>query len=1003
MPLAISRCSRRSCSAPCVGTTGSSGRRERLLDAAARARANRARRVAARRAAAVAGAAHPASTQPCPQRSMRRRCSERASAGGLVNAVLRRFQREREQLEQAALEVDEARFAHPRWLIDALRADHPRAWESILAANNAAPPLWLRVNLARTTRARLSRQAGGRRPCRCRCAGRRLRRCSSRSPSGSRRCRASPRARCPCRTCRRSAPPHCSSSSPASGCSTPARRPAARRVTSSKRSAAAARSGPSIATPRESSSCGRTSNGSASPRSSSRAMRRRRTTWWDGTPFDRILIDAPCSATGVIRRHPDIKVLRRPGDVDRALALQARLLRALWPLLAPGGRLRLRDLLRLAARERGPDRAHFGPRSAANRARRGCRRRCNCCPRRRAEMASIMLGYGSRTCCVRPVDLLRNHNHLDKAAAPARSRSSGCAARAPGLRGRSRRSASRSCSRRRRIAIEADGRSGLFRSAFGRCRAARRRLSPERRSSPIAFRRKRWTRCTRACRSASGSTSRSSIRAAGGSTTTTPRCGSLTQLEYYALSERYIVRQHQQRRPSLVRLVVRGARISRPNRAAASHRYGRARRRPRILRPAARLARPGAVSGAAAVARLLAARLGDRERVVSMAIAKRIRSAFVTLLAVSGDRSLADRTAVVHARHREHRRLRAAAVLDPARSTPSASPCCSSLIVSNLWQLVRDHRRHVPGSRLRARMVSVLVHGRDHAARRRVHLLRRVHQSRHRQLAQRRRRERLERRARARPERCSASRRVTGSRRCSGSRASSRTSKAASLPRKLNALRASSEALEITVYGNNRDSRHRVRRSPPRRAAVPEPALPERGGAAAAAPAGAIRQCRAAGERRVPDSRGCCDRVADDERGSRVRASDVSDGAAAQHALERRGGRLRPSRGAELLALGAEDELHVDVEPRAVDLAARIRVWRVLFLAPPRHADSIADARYARRRARRFRDARADAGARRDRLSRAFVQRHDAAARARERGRACRASSRSSASGASSK
>jgi 16S rRNA (cytosine967-C5)-methyltransferase len=61
--------------------------------------------------------------------------------------------------------------------------------------------------------------------------------------------------------------------------------------------------------------------------------------WWDGNPFDRILIDAPCSATGVIRRHPDIKLIRRPVDVDRAVALQARLLRALWPLLAPGGRL----------------------------------------------------------------------------------------------------------------------------------------------------------------------------------------------------------------------------------------------------------------------------------------------------------------------------------------------------------------------------------------------------------------------------------------------------------------------------------------------------------------------------------------------------------------------------------------------------------------------------------------------------------------------------------------
>jgi 16S rRNA (cytosine967-C5)-methyltransferase len=61
--------------------------------------------------------------------------------------------------------------------------------------------------------------------------------------------------------------------------------------------------------------------------------------WWDGKPFDRILIDAPCSATGVIRRHPDIKVLRRPADVERAIGLQRRLLSALWPLLEPNGRL----------------------------------------------------------------------------------------------------------------------------------------------------------------------------------------------------------------------------------------------------------------------------------------------------------------------------------------------------------------------------------------------------------------------------------------------------------------------------------------------------------------------------------------------------------------------------------------------------------------------------------------------------------------------------------------
>ncbi|MCL7941921.1 16S rRNA (cytosine(967)-C(5))-methyltransferase RsmB [Halomonas sp. ATCH28] len=61
--------------------------------------------------------------------------------------------------------------------------------------------------------------------------------------------------------------------------------------------------------------------------------------WWDGTPFDAILLDAPCSGSGVIRRHPDIKRLRRPSDIPRLAELQARLLDNLWPLLRPGGTL----------------------------------------------------------------------------------------------------------------------------------------------------------------------------------------------------------------------------------------------------------------------------------------------------------------------------------------------------------------------------------------------------------------------------------------------------------------------------------------------------------------------------------------------------------------------------------------------------------------------------------------------------------------------------------------
>lgn len=61
--------------------------------------------------------------------------------------------------------------------------------------------------------------------------------------------------------------------------------------------------------------------------------------WWDGRPFDAILLDAPCTASGIVRRHPDVRWLRRPADIDTLAAAQRRLLDALWPLLAQGGRL----------------------------------------------------------------------------------------------------------------------------------------------------------------------------------------------------------------------------------------------------------------------------------------------------------------------------------------------------------------------------------------------------------------------------------------------------------------------------------------------------------------------------------------------------------------------------------------------------------------------------------------------------------------------------------------
>jgi 16S rRNA (cytosine967-C5)-methyltransferase len=61
--------------------------------------------------------------------------------------------------------------------------------------------------------------------------------------------------------------------------------------------------------------------------------------WWDGKPFDRVLADVPCSASGIVRRHPDIKWLRRADDLAGFAARQSRILDALWRVLAPGGKL----------------------------------------------------------------------------------------------------------------------------------------------------------------------------------------------------------------------------------------------------------------------------------------------------------------------------------------------------------------------------------------------------------------------------------------------------------------------------------------------------------------------------------------------------------------------------------------------------------------------------------------------------------------------------------------
>jgi 16S rRNA (cytosine967-C5)-methyltransferase len=260
------------------------------------------------------------------------------SARGLVNAVLRRYQRERAELARAELQDEQARFAHPRWLIDAVRGDHPADWQALLAANNAPAPMWLRVNMLRATRTEYLEQ---------------LERAGI---------AAVPAPDLPCAV--RLAEPAAVDSLPGFAAGQvsvqdlSAQRAAALLELAPGHRVLDACAAPGGKTGHILEVLGGRGEVWAVDRDAARLGRVRDNLerlglhatlvtgdatspadWWDGKPFDRILIDAPCSATGVIRRHPDIKVLRRPADVDRVVALQARLLRGLWPLLGAGGRL----------------------------------------------------------------------------------------------------------------------------------------------------------------------------------------------------------------------------------------------------------------------------------------------------------------------------------------------------------------------------------------------------------------------------------------------------------------------------------------------------------------------------------------------------------------------------------------------------------------------------------------------------------------------------------------
>jgi 16S rRNA (cytosine967-C5)-methyltransferase len=261
-----------------------------------------------------------------------------ARARGLVNAVLRRCLREQDRLAELGALDPVARFSHPEWLIARIKHDWPEDYESILEGNNAPPPLWVRVNRTRVDRDSYLQQLE-----------------TARIP-------AAIHAECPDAVLiEEPRPVHelpgfwdgfVSVQDAAAqravelmqlapglrvldACAAPGGKAAhmLERVPELGELVALDQDGDRLTQVRDNlDRLGLSATLVVGDANSPDA-------WFDGELFDRVLIDAPCTATGVIRRHPDIKLLRREQDVAELTTIQARMLAANWLLLKPGGLL----------------------------------------------------------------------------------------------------------------------------------------------------------------------------------------------------------------------------------------------------------------------------------------------------------------------------------------------------------------------------------------------------------------------------------------------------------------------------------------------------------------------------------------------------------------------------------------------------------------------------------------------------------------------------------------
>lgn len=259
-----------------------------------------------------------------------------AHAKGLVNAVLRRFLRERSAVEQQLAQDPEATWNYPAWWITAMQSCYPHEWEAILRAGNLPPPLTLRVNARKTSvgayLASLSQAAGIE--------------AEPIGPHAVRLARPLPVQQIPGFMDGMASVQDAAAQLAASlldlapgqrvldACAAPGGKTGHILESSEVELLAIDRDAARLERVRQNLDRlqlqAELKPGDASA-----------TDWWDGVPFDRILADIPCTASGIVRRHPDIRWLRRPDDAMQLAALSSGILDNLWTMLRPGGKLLL--------------------------------------------------------------------------------------------------------------------------------------------------------------------------------------------------------------------------------------------------------------------------------------------------------------------------------------------------------------------------------------------------------------------------------------------------------------------------------------------------------------------------------------------------------------------------------------------------------------------------------------------------------------------------------------